>query len=97
MTFDDEKYKELIYDLQRANTDEDSHELIVNYVDPSSGKYNIRCIKDVIMDGSGDREFTKGRTYLLKMNLSSFNATNDSGTYHGLDMDGWFQKHFEFI
>ena len=101
MTFDEEKFKELMYDLQRSSTDEDSHELIVKYSEqgkPLSG--NILCIKEVIMDGSGDREFTKGRTYRLRKLVihSKFDAVNDSGIYHGIGMkDGFFHEHFDFI
>lgn len=99
MTFDNEKYKELVYDLQRAYTDKDAHELIIKYVDPSESDKmdNILCIKDVIMKDTSDREFTKGKTYHLKMQLRSFHATNDSGNYHGFDMGGWFPDHFTFL
>lgn len=96
-TFDDEKYKELIYDIQRAGTDKDAHELILKYVDPSDSGDNIRCIKEVIMNGTGIREFTKDKTYRMQIMHNNFYTTNDSGTYHGFDMDGWFQEHFELI
>lgn len=98
MTFDDEKYKELIYDLQRAATDKDAHELIIKYVDLSLSKLdNVLCIKDVIMDGTSDREFTLGNTYRLQKYGGHISTTNDSGTYHGIEMGKFFNEHFDFI
>ncbi len=95
----EEKFKELMYDLQRSSTDEDSHELILKYSE--KGKTvndNIICIKDVIMNNSGDREFTKGKTYRLQTYHGIINTINDSGVYHGIEFDkGWFNLHFEFI
>lgn len=99
MTFNAENYKELMYDLQRAGTDKDSHELIVKYVDPSLPTMdNILCIKDVIIVGTTDRAFTKGKTYRLQKIGGGINAVNDDGIYHGLDVDGeFFDKFFDFI
>lgn len=104
MIFDDEKFKELMYDLQRSLTDEDSHELILKYSE-QKGKIplcdNIICIKDVIMTTTGDKEFTKGRTYRLRklVHAKKFDTVNDSGIYHGvgMDKDGFFHEHFDFI
>ena len=99
MTFDDEKYKELIYDLPRAATDKDAHELIIKYVNPSLPKMdNILCIKDVIMNGSTNREFTMCNTYRLQKVGGHINAVNDSGIYHGIDVNSkFFNDHFDFI
>ena len=99
MTFNAENYKELMYDLQRASTDRDSHKLIVKYVDPSLPTMdNILCIKDVIMLGTTDREFTKGHTYRLQKVGGHINAVNDSGIFHGIDVNGkFFNDFFDFI
>lgn len=96
--FDDEKYKELMYDLHRANTDKDAHELIIKYVDPSAQKMdNILCIKDVIMSGTSDREFTVGNTYRLQKFAGHIQTVNDSGQYHGIEMGQFFNEFFDFI
>lgn len=103
---DKEKYKELMYDISRVTTQE-AHDLIIEYAENGNAKTtakttnsdNIICIKDVIMQGTADREFTKGKTYrLTKLGYSKrFGAINDSLTHHGITMDKWFHEHFDFI
>lgn len=98
---DKEKYKELMYDISRLTTQE-AHDLIIEYAANENAaipnRDNIICIKDVIMMGTSDREFTKGKTYRLTKGYSNkFSSINDSLTYHGISMDKWFHEHFEFI
>ncbi|QOV08439.1 hypothetical protein Kirov_240 [Bacillus phage Kirov] len=64
-------------------------------------KKRILCIKDVVMDDSGEVAFTEGKSYEIDLDSSYLSAINNQEEEHCLgtmhDEDRWFQKHFEIV